>query len=111
LDLRAAGLGVVAEFLGCEGRPVDPVPSRASAHGHERISHSLGFTLDEVLSLEQPEAHGVDDWIAFIPPVERDLTADVGDAHAVPVVTDSFDDTGEEVTDAPTVEITESKRI
>ena len=98
LDRRALARVLFAQLGGGEhGGAADPVAPRARAEQDDDVADARGGRADQLLGLDQPEAHRVDQAVLLVGGLEVDLAADRGDADRVAVVADAGDRAVEQV--------------
>jgi hypothetical protein len=90
---------------------VNAVAASARADGDDRISDALRHGANELVLVHQADAHRVDERIALVRRIERDLAGDGRYADAIAVVADAFHHAAEEIPDARRVEGAEPERI
>ena len=111
LHLGAARLALRRQLVGREGGAVNAVAAGSRAHGHDGVADALRRAPDQVVRAHEPQAHGVDQRVALVAPVEPRLAAYAGDAHAVAVVAHALDHPGEEVADPRAVQVAEAQGV
>ena len=77
---------------------VNAIASRARANGNDRVPDPLGLGANQFILSQEPDAHGVDQRIAFVGGVEDHLAGHGGNPDAVAVVTDALHDARKEPT-------------
>jgi hypothetical protein len=82
----------VVELRRCHRRAVDAVASGLRANVVDGIADPGGVALHQRVRLDDAEAEDVDEGIAGVRLVERDLATDGGDADAVAIAGDAGDD-------------------
>ena len=71
------------------GRAADPVAARARAEQHDHVADAGGGRADQLVRLDQADAHRVDEAVLLVGALEVDLAADRGHADRVAVVADA----------------------
>ena len=90
LDGRALGGVELVELRARQHRrAADPVAARARAEQQHDVADARGRRADQVVLLDQPEAHRVDEAVGLVGVLEVDLAADGRDADRVAVVADA----------------------
>ena len=90
---------------------MNSVAPRPRADGHDRIADALCFRADQIFLVHHTDAHRVHQRIALVRGVEDDLARNGRNPDAVPVITNSFDDAGEQVSDPRIFQRPESQRV
>src|SRR6185503_84435 len=80
----------VGQFRAGEGRAMNPIASRPSAHDDDRIAIARGFA--DLVARDETDAAAENQRIAEISLVKIDRAVDGGDANAVAVVAHAGDD-------------------
>src|SRR5690606_25662202 len=111
LHLRPPGFAAFLQLFARERRAVDPVPSGARAHHHDRVARAGRLRADQVLGAHEADGHRVDERVALVRVLEVDLAPDVGDADTVGVVADPLHHAGEEVPYTRAVQGAEAERV
>ena len=83
---------------------MDAVATGARADGKQDVAHAMGGRLDEILLLQDADAHRVDERVPGVARGEVHFSAERRHAHAVAVVADAADDTSEQIAVARLVE-------
>jgi hypothetical protein len=92
LDGRALGGVELVELRRRQHRrAADPVAARARAEQQHDVADARGRRADQVVLLDQPEAHRVDEAVGLVGVLEVDLAADGAHADRVAVVADAGD--------------------
>ncbi len=91
------GVGVPELGAGQHGRAADPVAARARAEQHDHVADARGRAADQLVLLDQADAHRVDQAVLLVGALEVDLAADRRDADRVAVVADAGDRVLEQV--------------
>ena len=109
---RALGAVLVAELgAGQHGGPADPVAARARAEQHHDVADPGRGAPDQLVGLDQADAHGVDQAVLLVRALEVDLAADRGHADRVAVVPDARDRVLEQVARPRRRRLAEAQRV
>ena len=111
LHARTLRLALRREIFRRERRAVNAVAPGARADGDDRIADALRHGANQLVLVQQADAHRVDERIALVRRIERDLAGDGRNADAVAVVADALHDAGEQVAHARRVERAEAQRV
>ena len=109
--LGTALLAFVGQLLRSERRAVDPIAARARPDGEENVTYAMRGGLDEILLLQDADAHCVDERITGVAGREVHLATDRRDAHTVAVVADTAHDPGEQIAVARRFERAEAEAV
>src|SRR6185312_5075696 len=90
---------------------MDAIASGRRAHHQHGIAHARRLRRNQLVALDQPDAHRIHQRIAAVALVEVDFAADRRDAEAVAIAADAADDAVEEVAIARAAERTKAQRI
>ena len=90
LHLRALCFIFLGQVGGGEGSAVNAVASRAGSNGDDRVADTLRHGANQVLFVQNADAHRVDEGIALIRFIERDFAADRWNADAITVIADAL---------------------
>ena len=113
LDRRALrGVELVELGRSQHRRAADAVAPRARTEQQHDVADARGRGADQVVLLDQPEAHRVDEAVLLVAVLEVDLAADGGDADRVAVVADARDRLLEQVARARAArDLAEAQRV
>ena len=113
LDRRAlGGVELVELGRGEHRRAADAVAARARAEQQHDVADARGRRADQVVLLDQPQAHRVDEAVLLVGVLEVDLAPDRGDADRVAVVADARDRLLEQVARARrALDLAEAQRV